>query len=193
MIPVTQVRATLGVEASEDVIIGRLIEEATATVGRALLEYLGPIREFVEVRDVTCCAGGYQIALHNLPVDVSVVEQRRSPFLAYETVPEQATDGDAAWSLSGRALISRSGFLPGAGALRVTYTSGYDTDTGPAELRALVEALVVGKYRGLTVGLKGGLKSETLGDYSYTRFGLDELTAQSGWESVSRQWKRMLI
>lgn len=188
MISVAQVRAILCTDPNQDVILARLIEEATATLGRALLEYLGPVGAFVEVRDVKCCAGAFKATLDRLPIAVSLVEQRRSPFLAYEEVDAEN------WAVVGRDLISRSGFIPGAGALRVTYTAGYAVGEGPAELRALVEALVISKYRGVTVGTtEGTFKSESLGDYSYTRFGMDELMAQSGWESVSRQWKRMLI
>lgn len=192
MIPVSQVREILCTPPGKDVLLGQMIDQATATLGRALLEWLGPITEFVEVRDVPCCSGRFRIALRKLPVAVSKVEQRRSAFLPYEEVGPLADDGYPAYVTSGRDLVSRAGFLPGAGALQVTYTSGYDVSTGPLELQSIVEALVVGKYRGLTAST-GALKSETLGDYNYTRFGLDELMAQSGWESVSRKWKRMLI
>lgn len=195
MITVEQVRETLCIsDLTHDFFLARLIEEATATLGRAILEYLGPIKEFVELRDASYGDGQFAIALSRVPVGVSKVEQRRSPFSPFVEVPPLADDGNPAYAIVGRDLLLRAGVAYGPGSLRVTYTSGYALDEGPAELRAIVEALVVGRYRGFSAGVtEGGLKSESLGDYSYTRFGLDELMAQSGWESVARAWKRMLI
>lgn len=196
MIPVADVRLSLGIGEDDDGLLEHLVEQATEVLGRELLEYLGPPEEFVDQLTVKCCEGRHKVRLHRLPIAVSKVEQRRSPFLPYEEVAADDGSGQATWVVADRDVISRSGFYPGAEAVRVTYTSGYQIGAGPGELQAVVEALVIAKYRELKqqgTDETGALKQETLGDYTYVRFTPAELEGIAGFRDVRRRWRRMLI
>lgn len=193
MIPVADVRLASGIDAQYDPLLGHLIEQATAMLGRELIGYYGPVETFEDTLDVKCCQGRLKVTLHREPIEVTKVETRSTPFAAYEEIA-QTTDDLTNWVLSGRDLLSRTGFPAGKGTLRVTYRAGYAPGTAPAELQALVQDMVIRRFRSLNdEQLQSGLQSETLGDYSYTRFSNTDLTILEGWQSVARRWKRMLV
>lgn len=191
MIPVTQVRTALCLGSDADRDLQRLIDEATATLGVGLHQYLGPVTTFVdEVRLTGSCALTW-VTLPRLPIAITTVEWRPTLFSTWTALAPTLSDGRASWSLSDYRL-----YLAAAPSdlLRVTYTSGYAVGTGPAELQALVMEMVLARYRGTAALVESGaVQSETLGDYSYTRFGADELRALSGYETAVRRWRRMWI
>lgn len=79
----------------------------------------------------------------------------------------------------------------GGSEFGVTYWRGYAEDEIPADIRDLVLALVRFRWADQLAG-RMGLKSETIGGYSYTRFGSDDLEAVSGWDTL-RAWKRPVV
>jgi hypothetical protein len=185
MITVEDARLSLKVDASNDELIAVLITEATATLGRELNRYLGEPREQVDLR----CGGsppGYRETFLSDDPQISeetplTVETRATPFEAFEEL-----DPDL-WALVGLQVLARTHFPPGRGTVRLTYTVGFETGSGPEELKSLVRRLVKIGWDG--AGTKGLLRSETIGDYSYTRGDLEALT---DWRSVVNRWRRRL-
>jgi hypothetical protein len=69
-----------------------------------------------------------------------------------------------------------------------TFTRGYLIDMGPGDIRQLVMDLVKRKLD--TRGLGDDLKSETFDNYSYTRFGAQDLDALGKWAwEVIEAWR----
>jgi hypothetical protein len=70
-----------------------------------------------------------------------------------------------------------------------TYTRGYLVDMGPGDVRQLVYDLVKNKLDARTLGADD-LKSETIDNYAYTRFGASDLDAigKNAW-AVIDAWK----
>ena len=68
----------------------------------------------------------------------------------------------------------------------VTYRRGYATDAGPREIEQIVIDLVA-----LRVSLLGhmGMRSESIGGYSYTRFGEGDLDSLDGAREVIAAWR----
>ena len=164
----------LSSEAAQDAILQRLIDGATAAVGRELGRYLGPP---VETTEVHRTQGSRLVLLHDVPSEGStfVVESRVRPGDAWETV--SSTD----YAVDGRGL--RFGYHQPFGWVRVTYTHGFTVDEGPTELADLIRDLVTEAW---TADASSDLQSERLGDYSYTRA---QVTGTVGWEAVVRGWR----
>jgi len=173
-------------DETQDSQIGYLIAAATATLGRELGRYLGPVETTQELRK----GPGPLILLSGDPVGsptddpaggVSLVEQRLRVTDAWETVPE--TD----YAVDGRALRHATAWPGCPASVRVTYRRGYEPDQGPLELVDLVRQMVASTWR--TRGAEG-MKSETIGDYSYTR---GDLEAHADWPTVASRWRRPFV
>lgn len=189
MITVADARQDLGLgdDTTQDQVVARLITEATASLGRELGIYLGPIVQETEIK-----CGGHPPG-HNLVfcLEDPVVTE------AYPmTVSTRSTQFDAwtvlaadQWALDGRTVVARNRFPPGRGTVRLVYARGYKVGTGPDELKDLVRQLVKIRYHAREAGSDDLLKSESMGDYSYTRRDL-EMT--EGWASVVDRWRRRL-
>jgi len=198
MITIAQAVAVIG-PVNNEPLLQRLIESATGTLGRTLLRYLGPPLQRTEVRDGT---GGYSIWLREDPTPDSVVSVRTRPdiFQPWTDLANPDPDtGQVVYALDGRRLDSRSGWPVGRSTVEITYTAGFGADEGPVELQELVLQMVADRWASLpTQGGVGGIKSETIGDYSYTNFTAAEIAGIAGglgldWEKFARQWKRHLI
>lgn len=85
------------------------------------------------------------------------------------TLDPGASDWPEDWPLAGR-------FSDGNQNVQVVYVAGYLAASIPADILGLVVDLVAAK---LNAGAKAGLKSESLGDYSYTLADLDSLSPTS--------------
>lgn len=73
----------------------------------------------------------------------------------------------------------------------VTYWRGYQAGEEPEDIRALVIALVRFGWESIVEGTLG-MKSETIGGYSYERFGKDDLESVSGWDTIEA-WHRPVV
>lgn len=72
----------------------------------------------------------------------------------------------------------------------VRYTRGYTDETFPADIADLVAGLV-----SLRLSLAGveAVRSETIGGYSYTRFGEGDLDAIPGARATIENWRRAVL
>lgn len=70
---------------------------------------------------------------------------------------------------------------------QVDYQRGYEVDHLPADIEQLALDLI-----GLRVSLRGrdGLRSESIGGYSWTRFGDEDLDAVIGGRQTIERWRR---
>lgn len=198
MIPVSRVIARTGATDEQD--IANRIEGATATLGRELLRYLGPVLERVEVTQVDPC--GTVIVLEE-PVaegtDV-VIETRDTVFDDWEELAELDDDAKRNYVVEGREIMLRTAWGGGKNTVRVTYSAGYNEGEGPTHFQELVLAMVVNGWNAdqSSVISGGGLKSETIGDYKYENFTAAELEAAAAaigdsWQGFVKKWKRMLV
>jgi hypothetical protein len=72
----------------------------------------------------------------------------------------------------------------------VTYRHGYELDHGPKDIEQLLIDLIALRlaFRG-----KDGMRSETIGGYSYTRFGEGDLDSIDGAWATVRAWRRLVL
>lgn len=73
---------------------------------------------------------------------------------------------------------------------KVIYQRGYDLETAPADVRQLALELI-----GFRLNMQGreGLRSESLGNYAFTRFGDGDLDAIDGAWPTIRAWRRAVM
>lgn len=72
----------------------------------------------------------------------------------------------------------------------VLYWRGYQVGEEPADIRALVMDLVTARW---ALRESFGLKSETIGGYSYTRFGPEDLEACGVGSYTLDAWRRPIL
>lgn len=178
----------------EGIDIDRVIQRATATLERELHRFLSEPASVAQILE----GGSDTLYLQEEPIvgdptPTLTVETRLYPTGAWSV--EDAAD----YVVEGRVLRRAWPWPPGPNT-RVTYTRGFETGEGPEELQDVVKRMVVERIAEMTASAEGTgeLKSETLGDYSYTNFSPTELAkaaAASGstWESFVRRWRRQLV
>lgn len=202
MIPVSEVLTALAPVTVDDQLSGLLesvILENTLALSRDLGRYLGPLRTVAEVY-----AGGRSwISLRDDPTpntDITVRTRATSvqPWAEADLVP--TTD----WAVDERRLTHRSCWPAGISRVQVTYTNGFREGAGPAELRGLVRDMTLATWRrnvaaNAGIGDDASVKSETLGDYSYTNFdggfSLEAVDPASiaGWARIAARWRRLRV
>ncbi len=137
-----------------------------------------------------------RIWLNEAPTAVTSVEERCGAGDDWTAIDGAGSDGwelRAPVSISGVTTLHRKNGLTWlfGHEYRVTYSFGYASGSEPAEIRQAVLDLVALKYneRG-----REGLRSETIGDYSWTALadsmGNRDLRAVPGWGSMVRRWRR---
>jgi hypothetical protein len=184
VIPLYEVAEELGLEQSDHAKLQRRIDGATALLGRELNRFLGTPTEVVELYR----GGKSLVVLNDEPVAIEdeleptvVVEIRASLADAWEVA--ELTD----YVLEGRALRHLDRWPQG---VRVTYNRGFETGDGPAELQAVVRRMVLDEWNADNAG---EMKSETIGDYSYTRADLAAAVPGGDWEAFAKRWRRVPV
>lgn len=131
---------------------------------------------------------------------VDLVEMPGQPALSPDYAELQIPDYDSAFydfildDSNGR-LKSRSGF-PNEGRIFAEWQAGYGSDVSdlPADLVGLATAIVADAVR--EASTDKGMKSEKLGDYSYTKFDsqvtADEFVVERYSEQLTR-WRRVSL
>lgn len=134
--------------------------------------------------------GQYRLKLRNWPVTaLSTLQWNTSSDFAnpdWETLDTSDYDLERVNQNDAGLIFLASGFVKGINNYRVTYTAGYAIDSMPHDIRAAAIELVAYMFRKRKA--TPGMRSETLGKYSYTAepvtghgiiklLGLDELLA----------------
>jgi len=175
----------LGAAETDGAFIQRLIDQATAALGREIGIYLGTPDATIEMHR----GGTPLIVLYDDPIavgeeldPVATVETRDTP-----TDPWEEADADD-YVLEGRTVRHRNRWPRW---VRVTYQHGFEVGEGPAEFRQIVFQMVESAWLS---NHDDGLKSESLGDHSWTK--ADVVTAAGGpadWERLASRWRRQRI
>lgn len=197
MIKLAELRRMLGgddvVPVTENATLVALEKAAVEFIQTQTRRYFGPVKDFKEVIAGT---GVGHIWLRAVPVDqpdfdynsaiVSVDERQfvNDTPIAVEDFEVRSLDGEV-------QLIRHAGGVWTDGRdYTVTYRMGYEPGTEPADIRQLVKDLVA--YRWESMG-REGLKSETLGGYSYTAFDHEDLTGVPGGSATIKAYRRLVI
>lgn len=121
--------------------------------------------------------------------NVTLVNEREYP----GGTPTEITDTEYAVRPSGTtSVLVRLGgdrWISGM-EYEVTYERGYAPDSGPKDVEQLVIDLV-----GLKLKMRGkdGMRSESIGGYSYTVFGEGDFDAIPGaWDTI-KAWRRLVL
>ena len=163
--------------ATDDEILQQLIDRTVDFVQRELDWYFGAPRAATEILDGT---GTNLITVRQFIVNSSVVVSERDTVgEAWETVD---TD-DYEFRVGERGLYHASEWTAGKRNYRVQYTEGFETM--PGDIEQLILDLVTSRWNNRDND--PGLRSEHIGDYSYTRADLEELP---GWSAVFNHWRR---
>lgn len=140
--------------------------------------------------------GVRRLWLNENPSALTSVEERHRPGDSWTAIGENDSDG---WELrqasapSGTAAVHRkNGHVWAFGyEYRIIYDFGYASGSEPGEIRQAVLDLVALKFGERK---RAGLRSETLGDYSYTTLadsmGHRDLRAIPGLSRTLRRWRR---
>jgi hypothetical protein len=192
MVSVERVRAAVPAAVSQETtLIADMIERATAFVQTQTGRYFGPI---VTATDYLDGRGGRflglsQVAIPNENGELVLVEERAYPGgTATVVLPAdyQVRNSDR---LS--TLVRLGGDVWTRGLeYAVTYERGYDVDGGPPDVSQLVIDLIALRLK--FIG-KEGMRSETIGGYSYTRFGEGDLDSIDGAKATINAWRRPVL
>lgn len=165
---------------ADTALVRKMIARATDTLGRHLGGlYLGEPTH----RSQLFCGGHDVVALDQTPTDgVVTVWTRRDVFDAWTILDTTL------WRLEGWHVFARTYFPAGRLTVKVEYPVGWEPGTGPEELQQLVREMLAVAY-GSGEGIAAGMKSETLGDYSYTREDIDSLPSYRN----AMAWRRMRV
>lgn len=169
-----------------------LEKNAVAFIGTQTRRYFGPIEEYAEVLKGTGTQNLWltDIAVDQIPADyydalvVSVVERRYAgnegtPVLDFEV---RVQDGEARLVRTNGAVWTKDF------EYTVTYWRGYAPGDEPADIRQLVLDLVTTRWNLRDLE---GLKSESIGGYSYTRFEVGDLDIEQ--QATIKAWRRLVV
>lgn len=198
MISVEDLLAWLGnpSESDVDTLLEALEERAVDFIQNETDRYFGADAEQTEyvVGD-----GSGKLYIRERPADITSVEYRTAPGEAWIAITEGASDG---WELRLPRSETDGGYLLRKGGsvwtsdyeFRVIYDFGYTAGAEPGEIRQAVIDVVAFLYneRG-----REGLKSETIGDYSYSIMAeatgkRSILTSIPGLERIIQRWKGLV-
>lgn len=172
----SEVLAWLKLPASNTEAVELALRNARAIIEKEVDWYFGPPRPTVEILSGNGSNGLY---LRQPPVEgyPLTVQDRRNGFRA----PWAEIEVES-YEASGRRLIHESSWLRGYRTYRVTYYEGFEEV--PGDVQALMLEMVAGA---LQARGKEGMKSETIGDYSYTKA---DMSSSPTWKTVINNWKR---
>lgn len=188
MIPADELIALTGATEADTAALEALERGAVAFIERQTDRYFGPPEEITEY---VTGAGGRRIWLRDHPI----VDEYHALAIVERSYPGgDATEiSDSVWQLreSDREFplvrLGSDGPWTRDFEYAVTYWRGYEEGDEPADIRQLVLDLVKVRWQ-----LRGheALRSETIGGYSYVRFGNDDVDACAGAWSTIEAWRR---
>lgn len=184
MYDLANVKAWLNVtDAAHDAQITALMERALYAVQHELDWYFGTSRAVSEILDGT---GNRALWLRQPPLDGVTVYSRSGVGAAWSLVA--ATEYElggygSANIITGRGLFNVGNWTRGLQNYRADYNEGFAVI--PGDIEQLLLDIVSSTWNNR--GSDPRLKSERIGDYSYTRGDLEE---SAYWGSVSGRWRR---
>lgn len=169
MISIAELKAELGLmdTTEHDVRLADLEASAVAFVEQQSGVYFGPVASRIEHHDGT---GGVALFLDRSPISGTVVVQRRTDAIA---TAEAVATGE--YAVRGRKLVMPGGW--GYSEYEITFNEGYAPGAEPEDIRGAVRELVKLAFK------RNGMKSETIGGYSYTLGDAEELGIQQTIEA----------
>jgi hypothetical protein len=182
MVDLDVIKAYLGITVDDyDDALTELRDRLVAVIERKLDWYFGPPRDAVEILN-----GPGRTTLY----------LRQPPVGGVVTVYTRAWAGGDVWlildpveyEVLGRKLIHRSWWPYGYRNIKVEYQEGFDDPPGD-----IVQLLLDLMQQFVVVGAAAGdVKSERIGDYSYTigDGASANVTGSSFWTDVWNNWKR---
>lgn len=198
MISTTDLRVWLGIDAGDttyDKILGDLEPRAVALLQRESGRYFGAVASTTEY---LAGRGTPDLWLAEVPVGdpaiPATVIQRSGPGARETTITAVDDDGYVLRTSDREArLVRKSGYVWTEGQeFEVTYDRGYAAGSEPGDvLQAVIDIVTrTFKRRG-----SEGLKSESIGGYSYTVLDDDgsELVISPFTQSVIRNWRRPVV
>lgn len=203
MIGLTELREDVGItdpeDTSQDAILVALEAAAVAYIQMYTQRFFGPPEE---VEEILSGEGGRRLYLRDIPVDpvedpdypsfgpLTVVDTRCYPGGTLTALEETAYE---LRRVGLEAFLVRNGYRgvwEQDHEYLVTYWRGYWPGEEPADIRQLVKDMVKSKYTALTIE---GLKSETIGGYSYTQFSPRDLETTMGAVGTLDLWRRLVF
>ncbi len=191
MIPLGDLLDWLGNPSGVDGLVRDLEERAVDIVERETERHFGTSETFTEM---LTGSGEQRLWLAEAPSEITSVEERAYPGADWTTLTAAADDGyelRAPTSGSGVASLVRLGGYSWKYGYdyRVIYDFGYDEGAEPLEIRQAVLDLVAATYQQRQTL---GLKSETIGDYSYTTSteGGGDISSMPGLRRMLSRWRR---
>lgn len=192
MVSLTKLRANVkaAIAVDNDVLQG-MIDRAVDFLETQTRHYFGPV---VTVTEYLNGAGSRHLYLAE-PIAVVdsdsgdiTVEERPYPGAVATVI---AIDEFQARPAKHQTLLVRGG---SSGAMwtrgleyAVTYEQGYAVDGLPGDIEQLVMDLIALRLKFLG---KEGMRSESIGGYSYTRFGEGDLDSIDGAKATIEAWRR---
>jgi len=157
-----------------------LTERAIYAVQHELDWYFCAPRSTEEILDGT---GNRALWLRQPPVDLVVVSSRTTVGGTWAVVPATEYELGGGGLMVGRGLFGVGNWTRGVRNYRVAYEEGFTVM--PGDIEQLLIDLITTAWKNRSTNL--GMKSETIGDYSYTR---GDLEASRFWGHVVANWKR---
>jgi hypothetical protein len=178
MIPPEEIAASLdGTTADDYPRITQMIDAALAFLSRSTRRWFGEVEEVIEYLEGR---GDRSLWLDAEPVGAVTVEH-----------DGEAID-PATYEARGRQLVRTDGRWWAFEEYTVSYERGYTEETLPDDIRQAVHDLV---SEGWTQQGKGGLKSETIGGYSYTRADVGNMGGEAATrvDQTIQNWRRVRL
>jgi hypothetical protein len=181
MIPAAEIAASLDGTTEDDYPrIEQMIDAALAFLSRSTARHFGPVEEVIEY---LTGRGDRSLWLSDAPV---------GPVEVVHDYDDEVIDA-ATYDVRGVQVVRKRPDAWWSGTeYRVEYERGYTEETLPDDIRQAVHDLV---SEGWTQQGKGGLKSETIGGYSYTRADVGNMGGEAATrvDQTIQNWRRVRL
>lgn len=193
MISIAKLQRSLPAAVGEDeTMLSEMITRAQAFIEVQTRRYFGlvsNVTEYLSGNGSRHLRLAEPVVPDEYDVAIDLVEERDYP----GGTATEITDTEYATRDGGNTsyLVRLGGYVWTTGKeYAVTYDRGYPTDEGPPDIEQLVIDLIALrlKFRGLE-----GMRSETIGGYSYTRFGDGDLDSIDGAWTTIKAWRRLVF
>lgn len=187
MLSLEKIRAALPNATTDDALLADMEARAVAFIESQTARYFGPP---IIAAEVVLGRGTYHLQLSELArldsdTTIESVDERAYPGQTATVIGE---DGFEIREQKNRTyLVRHGGYKWTLGyEYEVTYERGYDEDAGPKDIEQLILDLLALRF---SMQGREGLRSETIGGYSYTRFGEGDFDSIDGSWPTIKAWR----